>query len=758
MYQKKKTPYGVIFLLFVILLLAGYLFSGVFKIEGASIDNLEESLLLVLRNPLHNWNDKTPAVLGVAFIIWLLIVTYILTYYRNFQTETEHGSSDWLDAKKACRELKDKDPAYNRILTQNLQVSLRGDLSNNNMLVIGSSGTFKTTSVLHQNLLQYVAALVILDVKGDSQRKVGKALLAHAYNLWSLNLKQPQLSDRYNPFVYIEREDDLLRVIKSLHDSCRPNQNMNCADPFWDDGVNLYLQALFYYAWLDARDKQIIATMNDVVYLCNAESKREVDPDTEEEISELQRLMDAKAAQYGDDYPPVRAYRKLKDGAPDTVRSIVIMVNAMLAVCETAEVKRIFSGNDINIREIGTGVGGDPRKKVALFLVMPDNNPVYNFIISMFYTQMFDILIRLSDDELKAPLPVPVEVWMDEFYAGPKPLDPEVLMGVVRSRNISMIPMLQSIAQLKTLYKDSKWEVFMDNVATVAFLGSGPLAESTHKYISEALAKATIDSRSDNVHHGSNGNTGENFNRTGRLLMTPDEVKCMPNTDAIIFLEGRHPIYDTKAIPFDMPERGFKADNELKKRYKHALDLGEYEHPVYTIYDPVHFNYITVNREKKLQVLTDSKEIQTYTEAAKKDPNIYTYTVDEKDLLYLSWGHPKRTIEEVEELLREAAEAEEKRTEELQKGLIVLQDVPQTDVPNFGTYEEIDKTRWNKEDSLKDLLAAHWDELTAPEQEEICFGIDEGLTEEQLKNLVLLPLVQMAVWRRAYVLENSKRG
>lgn len=756
MYQKKQTPYGVIFLLLVVLLLVFYLLSGIFKIEGLSLDNLEESILYVFTHPLQNWNNKTPAALGIAVIVWLLLVVYIMTYYRNFQTDTEHGSSDWLDAKTACRELKDEDPAYNRILTQNLQVSLRGDLSNNNMIIIGSSGSFKTTSILHQNLLQFTSAPVVLDVKGDTQRKLGKKLQKAGYKICSLNLKQPELSDRYNPFVYIEREDDLLRVIKSLHDSCRPNKGMNAADPFWDDGVNLYLQALFYYAWLDARDSGTLATMNNIMYLCNAESKREVDPDTEEEISELQRLMDAKAARYGDDYPPVRAYRKLKDGAPDTVRSIVIMVNAMLAVCETAEVKRIFSDNDINIREIGTGVGGDPKKKVALFLVMPDNNPVYNFIISMFYTQMFDILIRLSDDELHAPLPVPVEVWMDEFYAGPKPLDPDVLMGVIRSRNISMIPMLQSIAQMKTLYKDAKWETFMDNAATVVFLGSGPLADSTHKYISEALAKATIDSRSDNIHHGHNGNIGENFNRTGRCLMTPDEVKCMPNTEAIVFLESRHPIYDTKAIPFDMPARGFKADRSLKKRYKQALELGEYEHPVYTVYDPVHFNYITVEREKKLQILTDEKEIRTYEEAAKKNPDIYTYTVEEKDLLYLSWGHPKRSAEEVEELFKKAVEAEQKKVEELQRGLIVLQDVQQEDVPDSST--ETDKSKWNKDASLRDLLATHWDELTTPEQEEICFGIDEGLTEEQLRHLLLLPLAQMAVWRRAYRIENSKKG
>lgn len=756
MYQKKKTPYGVFFFILIVLLILGYLLSGVFKIRGASLENLEECLIYVCLHPLSNWNEKTPACMGIAFIAWFMVVSYIMYYYRDFQTDIEHGSSDWLEPEKACQELADKEEKYNRILTQNLKVSLRGGLSNNNALVIGSSGTFKTTSLMHQNLLQFGSCYVMLDVKGDTQRKLGKRMKKAGYTIKSLNLKVPEKSDRYNPFVYIEREDDLLRVIEALFDACRPNKQASMADPFWDDGVRLYLQALFYYVWLNGRERGHVGTMNDVVFLCNQENIKTIDPDTEEEVSLLQKMMDEKAVQYGADYPPVRAYRKLKEGAPDTVRSITIMVNAMLAVCETAEVKRIFSGNDINIRELGTGVGGDPDKKIVLFLVIPDNNFIYNFIISMFYTQMFDILIRLSDDELKAPLPVPVEVWMDEFYAGAKPADSEKLLGVVRSRNISMIPILQSISQIKTLFKDDKWETIMDNVATVVFLGSGPTAQSTHKFISETLGTTTIDSRSDNVHRGHNGNSGLNFQRAKRELMTPDEVKRMPNTDAIVFLESRPPVYDVKAIPFDKPDRDYVAPKELKQRYLEALSMGEYEHPVYTVYDPEHFHYITVEREQKLQILTDQKEIQTYEEAAKRDPNIYVYNIEENDLLYLSWGRPERTQEEIEEMFKQAMEEEKRRMEEI-RGLIVLQEAEDSNVPNFGTQKVVtDKSTW-KESSLKELLSAHWEELSPPEQEEFCMGLDEGLTEEQLRQLLLAALEEMSIRRRAYVLENANK-
>lgn len=497
------------------------------------------------------------------------------------------------------------------------------------------------------------------------------------------------------------------------------------------------------------RENGKVGTMNEVINLSNWESQKITDEETGEETTRLQVYMNSLAEKYGDDYPPVRDYRKLKDGAPDTVRSVILMVNSMLSICETAEVKRIFSDNDIDIREIGSG-----EKKTILFLVLPDNNPVYNWIISMFYTQAFDILIRHSDDELRKPLPNRVEFWMDEFYAGAKPADADVLLGVVRSRNICMIPVLQSFSQLKSLYKDDKWEIIMDNTSAVVFMGSGPTAEATHKYVSELLGKSTIDTRNDNIHFGNNGNSGLNFAKQGRELMTPGEVKRMPVTDSIIFLKSSQPIYDTKAIPFDKPEYGYYAPKWLKERYSKALSKGDYVHPVYTIYDPVHFHYITVKRDIPLQIVTDKKDMEALQRAAlKKEQDVYTFNVDEEELLYLSWGENKYTQEDVEEMYHKAMEDKKLRAERM-KGLIVLQNAD--NVPNFGTEQEgTDKTGWEQYKSLKSLIANHWDDLSLPEQEEICYGIDDGLTEEQLRMLMLSSLPEMEMLRRAFVLESG---
>lgn len=751
-YEKKETPVSVFAALLVFLLICGYYISGIFKLPGLTLGNVEEKLYYVIAHPFYNWwNHKTIVIMLLAFFVWIILITYIQYYYRDFHMDIEHGSADWLSPEKACSELKDSELRHNRILTQNVQVSLVQGLSNNNALIIGSSGTYKTTSFVEQNLLQFDSCYVMLDVKGTTMRNLGNAFLQAGYTVRALDFKSPEKSNCYNPFVYIETEDDLLRVVKGLQDALRPQKEMSSADPFWDDGVRLYLQALFYYAWLDTRDTGKAGTLNDVIGLTNAENIKMADGET----TRLQYLMDRKEMKYGENYPPVRDYRKLKEGAPDTVRSITIMVNAMFSLFETAEMKRIFEKDEMNIREMGTGVGGNPDKKVVLFLVSPDYNSPYTPMFSIFYTQMFDILMRLSDNELKCPLPVRVEVFLDEFYAGAKPVAPEQLAGVIRSRNICMLPIVQSISQLKTVMKDDKWETLMDNMSAVLFLGSGPLAKSTHEYISELLGKSTIDSRDDSVNRGTNPHSGLSFKKTGRELMTPDEVKRMPQTEAIVFLESKPPIYDVKAIPFDVERHHYIAPVFLKHRYEKALSLGPYDHPVYTVYDPEHFRYITVEREKRLQIVT-GEEKDTYLAAAKNNPHIYSYDIDEEQLLYLSWGKPRREQEEIEIMYKEAIKKEEEYIQQLH-GLAVLQDV-EGDVPNFGTnnvQNKEDKAVWNTSGTLKEILARYWEKLSFPEQEEICFAMDDGLTEEQVCKLVFVPLEKMSQYRRAYRLMNE---
>ena len=463
-----------------------------------------------------------------------------------------------------------------RILGKNIRkVSFEHPSLNGNMLVIGAERTFKKTALMYPNILQMESTYVILDVNGCTQRKFGKAFLDAGYCVRSLNLKEPEKSDRYNPFVYIETEDDLIRQVKVLQNYVRPMQSMNAAEPFWEDGVRLYLQALFYYEWLDSRENNRVGSMNGIVRLVNLENQH-----INENTTRLQQLMDEKAAVYGEDYPPVRDYRKLKESAPDTVRSIFIMVNAMLALCETAEMRRIFSGNDIDLRALGTGVGGDPERKTILFLVIPDNNNVYNFLVSMFYTQMFDILVRLSE-ELHAPLPCHVEVWMDQFYMV-RPIDAGRLMAVNKGRNISMIPVVRSFSQLKTICEEDGWSIplFEDCMEGIVYFGCSPTDRETSFYISEKIGgqivqrvekdgrKRCMIEKLRTMVSGKKDFKAVGQKRSRCPLLKTEEVNRMPITDCMIFLKGQNPIYAKKAIPFDIPECGYKASGKWKACYQ----------------------------------------------------------------------------------------------------------------------------------------------------------------------------------------------
>lgn len=229
----------------------------------------------------------------------------------------------------------------------------------------------------------------------------------------------------------------------------------------------------------------------------------------------------------------------------------------------------------------------------------------------------------------------------------------------------------------------------------------------------------------------------------------------MPATECIVFIESRPPVYDRKAIPFDLPMYDFVATDFLKTRYSEALGLGEYEHPVHTVYDPIHFRYITVEPEKRLQVVTKQEDIESFQEAAKNDPRILTCNIDETELLYLNWNRRKCSVEEVQQIFMQTIEAEKRKMEDL-KGLSVLQDVDGEEIifPKL-VEEKSDKTGWNMDCSLREILAEHWNDLSQIEQEEICIDLASDLNETQIKEILRLPVDEMEVRRRAYILMNK---
>uniref|UniRef100_UPI00402A9A97 VirD4-like conjugal transfer protein, CD1115 family n=1 Tax=[Lactobacillus] rogosae TaxID=706562 RepID=UPI00402A9A97 len=572
MLKNRKVSYKVYLMLLAVVMLFSLFFAGIFSYEDTNIFNIPDKLTELAG---HFWqfnryfNAYTIQCLGWGFLVWIFLCYVIMDKMRNWQSHIAYGSEDWGNAEDVTKRRANKDESCNRIISKNLRIDTQGadKASNNNMVVVASSGKFKTTSVVVPNLLAGGANKIVLDVKGELMRNYGLYLKEKGYTIRCLDLKYPEQSDRYNPFAYIQTEEDIIKLIANIQKSLTPPDAMK-GEPFWDEGVALYLQAVFYYEWWYAKKEGRTGTFNNVLKLVNDEAKKDTSRPVEkgkQPPTLLQIKMDKLADEDSPDNPAVRDYRKLKDGAAETVRSIIIITNAKLKLCETKALKRIFEDDDMHLTEYATGVGGTldkPNKnKLITFLCVDDSDQSYNFVCSMLYSQALTILMRMADNNLGGSLPIPLELWLDEFYAGARPADCAQLMGVIRSRNISMIPILQSVSQLKDLYQGEKAEIIHDNCPIFWFGGCGQGAIETQKAISELLGKATVDIASD----GSNGNNkSTNYQKTGRELMTPAEIKNMDKHYCIIFLEDERPIYDRKSLPWE--------DNPL---YKQAMQLNE---------------------------------------------------------------------------------------------------------------------------------------------------------------------------------------
>lgn len=630
MTERNGFPKKILAAVLVVILVACYYLSGIFTFDNLSIITFKTCLQDVLSNWQRIWwNDITPACMALGLLIWLYMCNYITYNYRNFQNEKLHGDEDWADPHEITERRSSHDPEKNRILSRNVKIATEGDNapSNNNMMIWGSSGQYKSTSVVMRNILEANDNFIVLDVKGVLLYTCGLKLKNDGYTLRVLDLKNPERSDRYNPFDYVEKEEDIIKLVANIQESLTP-PDTSANDPFWQQGVALYLQSLFFYEWYMAAKEERKASFNNVMQLINLETKY----DETVPVPEGQRpptVLQTKMAGLDDDNPAARDYRKLKEGAAETVRSIVICTNALLKLCETKALQRIFSADDLNMREFATGVDGSIEnpsgKKLAVFIVTDDNDSSFNFVAGMLYTQALQILCRMADNDFKergGKLPIPLTMWLDEYYAGARPSDAEKIMGTVRSRNISLVPILQSKSQIEALYRSGKWEIMMDNCATIIFLGAGSGALATHKYISELLGKMTVDTYSDS-------RTGKNLNssygKAGMDLMTPAQVRRMDRKHCIIFLEGERPVYDRKALPWETCGAGpvkiitarilhfFNKKIQIPKKYsayQEAVLLnsasadGGYVCPLHGIYNSITDSYDTVIYPTKYEETT----------------------------------------------------------------------------------------------------------------------------------------------------------
>ncbi len=542
--------------LFLFLLYAGYCIGTLGK-EGLALEGLRMRIFLSLFHPVP---FRVTEVTGVAMLIMALAGLFILMKMqgdqRNYMPGIEYGSARIAKPAEVNAVLEDPDPHNNKIISEHIRISMntRQTGLNNNMVVIGGSGAGKSFYMVKPNGFNCASSFVFTDPKAELLRDLGNYLKSVGYTIRVLNLIDMDASDCYNPFDYITSDEDIEKLITNLIANTTP-KNASSGDPFWEKSESMLLQALMQYVWRECPRMGRRANFKELLDLLN---KARISED-ERSKSELDELMEELA----EDHPARVAYNKVMVGAADTKRSIIISAQSRLNRLQNPKVLRILDYDEIDIPSLGEGIYENPENKVALFLVIPDNDKTYNFLVGLAYTQIFQQLYYIADNKHQGKLPIHVALWMDEFANVSLPDSFCEILSTMRSREISCNIIIQSQAQLKTLFKDS-WETIMGNADTLVYLGGNE--QSSHKYVSEMMGKHTIDKKSSGETLGSHGSSSRNYDVIGRDWMDAAEVRKFDNKKCAVFIRGFDTVIDDK---YHTPE---------KDEFKTAVNLGPYTH------------------------------------------------------------------------------------------------------------------------------------------------------------------------------------
>lgn len=440
----------------------------------------------------------------------------------------------------------------NRMLSQNVSMSIDTRLHNlnDNILIIGGSGCGKTFRFAKPNIMQMTGSYVITDPKGEIARDCAAFLKKYGYRVVVLDLIEYQKSSRYNPFIYIQSQTDIEKLVKNIM-TCTTPKGASSSDPFWEKAESMFLNALFLYVWtegvLNPETGKKERNMGAVMRLLTM-AECDEDPRTgQRRKNELDRLMEELAARNKEagerENPAIEKYNKAMKGAVDTVRSIIISANARLSPLESPEILDLLSEDEMHLTEIGT-------EKTVVFCKIPDVDKTYNFIVGMLYTQLFQQLYYAADFIYGGSLPLHVTFLLDEFANVALPDDYCSLLSTMRSRNISSIIIIQNQSQIKALFEKT-YETIIGNCDTMVFLGSNE--QSTQKMVSEAMGKITLYKKSHGLTRGKNGSSSENEDVLGRDLMMQDEVRKMGRDHCIILINGIDPIKDEKVRTWEHP-------------------------------------------------------------------------------------------------------------------------------------------------------------------------------------------------------------
>lgn len=524
--------------------------------EGLKLFPLIERLTETLENPMQiTFNEYSLKTVLIFLFLYAMGIGVYFSSRENRRPGEEHGSARWGNVNSIVRRYADKNSSSNIILTQNMRLGLNAKKHrrNLNVLVVGGSGAGKTRFYAKPNLMQCNTSFIVADPKGEMLRSIAPLLIEKGYDIKVFNLIEPENSDGYNPFVYIHKDEDVIRLISNLIQNTTP-KNAQQNDPFWEKSEIALDSALMLYLLHEAPPEE--QTFEMLMFLI--ENAATVEDDEDGYQSPVDILFNGLEEEKPE-HIAVKQYKIFKQASGKTAKSILISAAVRLAAFNLPEIAKMTSYDNLDIGSLG-------ERKRAIFCVIPDNDNSFNYLVGMLYTQAFQALYFNADSNHGGELPVPVHIVMDEFANVALPDNFERILATMRSRRISVSIIIQNMAQLKALFKDS-WENITGNCDTLLYLGGNE--QSTHEYISKMLGKETIDTRTRGITKGQHGSSNTNYQNAGRELLTLDEVRLLDNSNALIFIRGERPLIDKKFDILSHPNIAKTADGKAIP-YKHS--------------------------------------------------------------------------------------------------------------------------------------------------------------------------------------------
>lgn len=504
--------------------------------------------------------------LSIASVV--IAVGALLLYEKNqnkkkYKKGVEHGSAEWGTVERDLKGMYDENDQYNNLIFSE-KTKIRLDDTgtpfdtrrNKNVIYIGGSGSGKTRFGVKPNLLQMNASFVVTDPKGTIVNEVGMALKnVGKYKIKIFNTTNFNKSMKYNPLSYVKTEQDILKLVETIISNTTNEDSQS--ESFW---VNT--EKLLYQAYLSLiiskfpKEEQHLGTLIDLISYSNVKEEDEEYKNAVDYLFEELEMEDKE-------HFAVKQYKAYKLAAGKTAKSILISCATRLAPLNIPAVRDLLSKNEINLETFG-----DKGRKTALFVIIPDTDPTFNFLVSMMYTQLFNILVTRADEKYKGSLPTHVRFMLDEFANIGLIPNFDKLIATIRSRNMSATIIIQTLSQLKSIYKDNA-ETIVGNCDTSIFLGGNE--KSTIKSLSEDLGKETINDYNESRTRSNNDSYGQNYSKLGRALMTEDEIKRMDRDTCIVQILGKRPFKDKKYPLEKHPRYKFHSDGN-----KYWFDIDQY--------------------------------------------------------------------------------------------------------------------------------------------------------------------------------------